>query len=253
MKRTLQIVDLHAGRDGKEILKGINLTINQGEVHAIMGPNGSGKSTLSNVVMGNPKYQIMSGDVKLDGESIAKLAPNKRAHKGLFLGMQYPVEVSGVKLGSFMKAAYNQVHGPDALDVAKFMELVEVNTKLLNMDSTFAGRYVNEGFSGGEKKKAEILQMLVLKPAFAILDETDSGLDIDALKTVARAIDATRGPDVGILLITHYQRLLRHIKPDFVHVLMGGKIVLTGGGDLAEKLEELGYGWLKDEKYAGAT
>jgi len=252
MKRTLQVVDLHAGRDGKEILKGINLTINQGEVHAIMGPNGSGKSTLSNVIMGNPKYHIMSGDVRLDGESIAKLAANKRAQKGLFLGMQYPVEVSGVKLGSFMKAAYNQVYGPDSLDVAGFMELVEENTKLLNMDSAFAGRYVNEGFSGGEKKKAEILQMLVLKPAFAILDETDSGLDIDALKTVARAIDAYRGPNVGMLLITHYQRLLQYIKPDFVHVLMGGKIVLTGGGDLAEKLEDLGYGWLKDEKYAGA-
>jgi Fe-S cluster assembly ATP-binding protein len=253
MKRTLQIIELHAGHEGKEILKGINLTVNQGEVHALMGPNGSGKSTLSNVIMGHPKYRVMSGDIRLDGESIIRLSPDKRAQKGLFLGMQYPVEVSGVKLGSFLKAAYNQIHGPDALDVAGFVELMEENTKLLNMDSAFAGRYVNEGFSGGEKKKAEILQMLVLKPAFAILDETDSGLDIDALKTVARAVDGSRGPDVGILLITHYQRLLRHIKPDFVHVLMGGKIVLTGGGDLAEKLEEVGYGWLKDEKYSGAT
>jgi len=253
MVRTLQIVDLHAGSQGKEILKGINLTVNQGEVHAIMGPNGSGKSTLSNIVMGHPKYQIISGDVRLDGESIVRLTPDKRAHRGLFLGLQYPVEVSGVKLGSFLKAAYNQIHGPDAIDVAGFVELMEENTKLLKMDSAFAGRYVNEGFSGGEKKKAEILQMLVLKPSFAILDETDSGLDIDALKTVAQAIETSRGPNVGILLITHYQRLLKYVKPDFVHVLMGGKIVLTGGGDLAEKLEELGYGWLKDENYTGAT
>jgi len=253
MVRSLQIVDLHAGRDGKEILKGINLTINQGEVHALMGPNGSGKSTLSNVIMGNPKYQLFSGDIRIDGESIVKLTPDKRAQKGLFLGLQYPIEVSGVKLGSFLKAAYTDIHGPDAMDVAGFLRLIEENTKLLSMDQSFAGRYVNEGFSGGEKKKAEILQMLVLKPAFAILDEADSGLDIDALKTVSHAIETYRGPNAGVLLITHYQRLLNYVKPDFVHVLMEGKIVLTGGGDLAEKLEDMGYGWLKHEEGKGVA
>jgi len=253
MARTLQIVDLHAGSDGRAILKGINLTVRQGEVHALMGPNGSGKSTLSNVIMGHPKYKVISGDVRLDGESIIGLSPDKRARKGLFLGFQYPVEVSGVKLGSFLKTAHAQVHGPDALDVAGFLELVGEKTKVLSIDDSFAGRYLNEGFSGGEKKKAEMLQLLVLKPAFAILDEVDSGLDIDALKTVARAIDSYRGASVGMLLITHYQRLLRYVRPDFVHVLLDGKIALTGGGDLAEKLEELGYGWLKSQMDTEAT
>lgn len=253
MPRTLQIIELHAGISGHEILKGINLTVRQGEVHALMGPNGSGKSTLSNVIMGHPKYTVMSGDIRLDDESIIRLTTDKRARKGLFLGFQYPVEVSGVKLGSFLKNAHASIYGPEALDVSGFLELVDENTKILGIDASFGGRYLNEGFSGGEKKKAEILQMLVLKPSFAVLDETDSGLDIDALKTVARAVDAYRGPNVGILLITHYQRLLKHIKPDFVHVLIDGKIALTGGWDLAEKLEELGYGWLKVEDGKEAT
>ena len=253
MPRTLQIIDLRAGIGGREILKGINLTVKQGEVHAIMGPNGSGKSTLSNVIMGHPKYTLISGDIRIDDESIIRLAPDKRARKGLFLGFQYPVEVSGVKLGSFLKNAHASVHGPEALDVAGFLEMVGEKTKVLGIDASFGGRYLNEGFSGGEKKKAEILQMLVLKPTFAVLDEPDSGLDIDALKTVARAIDAYRGPNVGILLITHYQRLLKFVKPDFVHVLMDGKIALTGGGDLAEKLEEFGYTWVKAENGKEAT
>ena len=247
MQRALEIVDLHSGSDAKSILKGIDLIIKQGGVHAIMGPNGSGKSTLSNVIMGHPKYKVFSGDIRLDGESILDMSPDKRARKGLFLGFQYPVEVSGVKLGSFLKSAHSAVHGPEALDVAGFIELVDEKTNVLGIDKTFGGRYLNEGFSGGEKKKAEILQMLVLKPKFVILDETDSGLDIDALKIVAKAVDAYRGPDVGMLLITHYQRLLRFIKPDFVHVLIDGKIVLTGEWDLAERLEEHGYGWLKSE------
>jgi len=247
MGRTLQIINLHAGSDGKEILKGINLTINQGEVHAMMGPNGSGKSTLSNTIMGNPKYRVISGDIKLDGESILHMTPDKRARKGLFLGFQYPVEVSGVKLGSFLKTAHAQTHGPDALDIAGFLEVIERNAKILGMDPAFAGRYLNEGFSGGEKKKAEILQLLTLTPSFTVLDEVDSGLDIDALRTVADAIEEYRSPNVGILLITHYQRLLRYVKPDYVHVLIEGKIVLTGSGELAEKLEEHGYGWLKNE------
>lgn len=247
MTYELEIRGLHAGLDGREILKGLDLKVRQGEMHALMGPNGSGKSTLSNVILGHPKYRVFKGDILLNGESILGLSPDKRAKKGLFLGFQYPVEVPGVRLGSFLKTAHAQIHGPDAIDVADFFHLVEDKMRILGMDSSFGGRYLNEGFSGGEKKRAEILQLLVLGPRIAILDETDSGLDIDALKAVAQAVNTYRSPETGVLLITHYQRVLRYIQPDFVHVLIDGKIVRSGGGDLAGKLEELGYGWLREE------
>lgn len=243
----LDIRRLYAGVEGKTILRGLSLTVKSGEIHAIMGPNGSGKSTLSHVLMGHPKYEVFKGDVLLDGESILELAPNERAQRGLFLGFQYPMEVPGVKLGSFLNIAYKRMHPEEELEVAEFFGYVDERMDTLNLDASFGARYLNNGFSGGEKKRAEVLQMLVLRPSIAILDESDSGLDIDALKTVARAIDKFASPENGILLITHYQRLLDFVTPDYVHVMIGGKIVKSGGSDLAAKLEELGYKWLKDE------
>jgi Fe-S cluster assembly ATP-binding protein len=246
----LEIRDLHASVEGTEILKGVNLTINQGEIHALMGPNGSGKSTLANTLLGHPKYKVTKGDILIDGESIVELTPDKRAKKGLFLAFQYPVAVPGVTMFSFLRAAYNAVHTDEknqAPTIFDFKETLSQQMKLLEMDESFMNRYLNEGFSGGEKKRAEILQLAMLKPKFAVLDETDSGLDIDALRVVAEGVSKLANDDLGILVITHYQRILRYIKPTFVHVLYEGKITASGGQELSIKLEEKGYGWLKEQ------
>jgi Fe-S cluster assembly ATP-binding protein len=239
-KRLLEIRDLHANIAGKEILTGLSLAINEGEVHAIMGPNGSGKSTLANVLMGNPNYEVTGGDVLLRGTSILGLAPDERARAGLFLAFQYPVAIPGVTLVNFLRQALNARRGSD-VPVREFRELLFKQMDTLKMDRDFARRYVNDGFSGGEKKRAEMLQMAVLQPAMAVLDETDSGLDIDALRTVAEGVNALMHPGMGLLLITHYQRLLNYIQPQFVHVLIDGRIVKSGGPGLALELEEKGY------------
>ena len=240
--------DLHVSVDGKEILKGINLKVKQGEIHALMGPNGSGKSTLAYTIMGHPKYKVESGDIKLNGESIIKLGADLRSQKGIFLAFQYPVTISGLKLFNFLRASYNAARqnddGAHPITILEFRELLKEKLDTLNIDQSFASRYLNEGFSGGEKKRAEILQMALLTPKIALLDETDSGLDIDALKVVADGVNRLAGPDLGVLIITHYQRILRYIKPQFVHVVVDGEIVVSGGEELAEELEEKGYGWI---------
>jgi Fe-S cluster assembly ATP-binding protein len=246
----LEIRDLHATVEGTEILKGVNLTINQGEVHALMGPNGSGKSTLANTLLGHPKYKVTKGDILVDGQSLIDLSPDKRAKKGLFLAFQYPVAVPGVTMFSFLRAAYNAVHTDEknqAPTIFEFKETLSERMKLLEMDESFMNRYLNEGFSGGEKKRAEILQLAMLKPKFAVLDETDSGLDIDALRVVAEGVSKLASNDLGILVITHYQRILKYIRPTFVHVMYEGKITASGGQELSIKLEEKGYGWLKEQ------
>ena len=246
----LEIVDLHASVEGREILKGVSLTVNQGEIHALMGPNGSGKSTLANALLGHPKYKVTSGEILIDGESILHLTPDKRAKKGLFLAFQYPISVPGVTMFSFLRAAYNAVHTDEknqAPTLFEFREAMNEKMKLLGVDESFMHRYLNEGFSGGEKKRAEILQLALLKPKFAVLDETDSGLDIDALRVVAEGVTKIAGGDLGVLVITHYQRILKYIKPTFVHVLYDGKITASGGEELSLKLEEKGYGWLKEQ------
>jgi Fe-S cluster assembly ATP-binding protein len=245
MKETLEIIDLHAGIEGKEILKGVSLKVNSGEIHAVMGPNGSGKSTLAYTLMGHPKYRFISGDIKIDGESIISLPPNQRALKGLFLGFQYPLEIPGVSLANFLRISYNSLRKDEPMLVRDFRKLLEDKFEVVGMERSFATRYLNEGFSGGEKKKAEVVQLAVLRPKFAILDETDSGLDIDALKLVSDGINSIHTPDRGILLITHYQRILRYVKPDFVHVMVDGKVAISGGPELAQKLEEQGYNWIK--------
>jgi Fe-S cluster assembly ATP-binding protein len=248
MPNILEIKDLRAGVDGKEILKGISLTARQGEIHAIMGPNGSGKSTLGHAIMGHPKYEVYGGQVLLNGEDLLALPTNERAQRGLFLGFQYPMEVPGLKLGSFLNAAYKRLHEDElSLDMTQFFPYVEERMKFLDLNPDFATRYLNEGFSGGEKKRTEILQMLVLRPRFVVLDEADSGLDIDSIRVVANAINSYFSPDVGYLLITHYQRLLNFVKPHQVHVLVDGRIATSGGPDMAERLDEFGYTWLKDE------
>ena len=246
----LEIRDLHATVEGTEILKGVDLTINQGEIHALMGPNGSGKSTLANTLLGHPKYKVTKGDILIDGESIVNLTPDKRAKKGLFLAFQYPVAVPGVTMFSFLRAAYNAVHTDEknqAPTIFDFKETLAERMKLLGMDESFMNRYLNEGFSGGEKKRAEILQLAMLKPKFAVLDETDSGLDIDALRVVAEGVSKIASNDLGILVITHYQRILKYIRPTFVHVMYEGRITASGGQELSLKLEEKGYGWLKEQ------
>jgi len=246
----LEIRDLHATVEGTEILKGVDLTISQGEIHALMGPNGSGKSTLANTLLGHPKYKVTKGDVLIDGESIINLTPDKRAKKGLFLAFQYPVAVPGVTMFSFLRAAYNAVHTDEknqAPTIFDFKETLAERMKLLGIDESFMNRYLNEGFSGGEKKRAEILQLAMLKPKFAVLDETDSGLDIDALRVVAEGVSKIASDDLGILVITHYQRILKYIRPTFVHVLYEGRITASGGQELSLKLEEKGYGWLKEQ------
>lgn len=249
MSNELAIRGLRAAVAGKEILKGIDLTIRQGEIHVIMGPNGSGKSTLSHVLMGHPKYEVLGGEILLNGEDLLEMPVNERAKRGLFLGFQYPMEVPGLKLGSFLNASYKRLHEEQAnLDLMEFFQMVEGNMQKLRLNPDLATRYLNEGFSGGEKKRMEILQMLVLKPKFVVLDEADSGLDIDSVKVVAQAINEYASSDVGYLLITHYQRLLNYVRPQFVHVMDDGRIVMSGGPDLAERLDELGYAWVREQE-----
>ncbi len=244
----LEIKNLHAGIDGKEILKGLNLQINKGEVHAIMGPNGSGKSTLAKVLAGHPSYEISQGEVTYEGKNLLELEPDERAREGIFLAFQYPIEVPGVSNSQFLRLAYNEKMkhlGQEELDPLEFNDYLKEKAKVVEMDKSFFNRSVNVGFSGGEKKRNEILQMAVLAPTLAVLDETDSGLDIDALRIVAEGVNKLRSADNAIILVTHYQRLLNYIEPDFVHVLAGGKIVKEGGKELALELEEKGYDWVK--------
>ena len=246
MVDTFEIQELHVSIEDKPILKGVNLVVRKGEVHALMGPNGSGKSTLANALMGHPKYTVTCGRILMKGEDILEMDTDERARKGLFLAFQYPCEVPGVRTSNFLRLACNARAGRE-LDVMDFYNKLEEKMKLLDIDEKFMKRYLNEGFSGGEKKRNEILQMMMLEPEFAVMDETDSGLDIDALKVVARGVNELRGPDLGILIITHYERILRYINPDFVHILVDGKIVKSGGPDLATHLEEHGYDWITKE------
>ena len=245
---TLVIQDLHVAIDGKEILKGLNLTLNTNEIHAIMGPNGTGKSTLASAIMGHPKYEVTSGSVTLDGEDVLEMEVDERAQAGLFLAMQYPSEITGVTNADFLRSAMNSRREEgDEISIMKFIRELDSKMEYLEMDQDMAQRYLNEGFSGGEKKRNEILQLMMIQPKFAILDEIDSGLDIDALKVVSKGINQMRGEGFGCLIITHYQRLLNYITPDKVHVMMQGRVVKSGGPELAHKLEAEGYDWIKEE------
>ncbi|HLT58896.1 MAG TPA: Fe-S cluster assembly ATPase SufC [Limnochordales bacterium] len=245
---TLEIRDLRVSIEGKEILKGLNLTVRGGEVHALMGPNGSGKSTLAYTLMGHPRYVVEDGEILMDGEDLLEMEPDERARRGLFLAFQYPVEIPGVTVANFLRTAYNAIHGNgQEISVLEFHKKLKEEMAALEIDEEFAGRYLNEGFSGGEKKRHEILQMAMLKPRIAIMDETDSGLDIDALKIVAEGVNRQRSDQLGVLVITHYQRILRYLQPDYVHILLDGQIVRSGGRELAEELEAKGYDWLKSE------
>ncbi|HBI0885313.1 TPA: Fe-S cluster assembly ATPase SufC [Staphylococcus aureus] len=248
MASTLEIKDLHVSIEDKEILKGVNLTINTDEIHAIMGPNGTGKSTLSSAIMGHPIYEVTKGEVLLDGVNILELEVDERAKAGLFLAMQYPSEITGVTNADFMRSAINakREEGQE-INLMQFIKKLDKNMDFLDIDKDMAQRYLNEGFSGGEKKRNEILQLMMLEPKFAILDEIDSGLDIDALKVVSKGINQMRGENFGALMITHYQRLLNYITPDKVHVMYAGKVVKSGGPELAKRLEEEGYEWVKEE------
>ena len=245
----LKIEDLRAEIDGKAILNGINLEMNTGEIHALMGPNGSGKSTLANVLLGHPKYEVTGGRVLVNGENILELEPYERFRRGLYLAFQYPVEIPGVTVGKFLKRAVESKNNDEGkMNVTRFIKELRAALDFMEMDQQFINRYLNEGFSGGEKKRMEIIQMLMLKPAFAIMDETDSGLDIDALKVVSKGVNRLRGDEFGALIITHYQRILNYIKPDYVHIMYRGKIITSGGKELVVALEEKGYDWVK-EKY----
>ncbi|HBP3413222.1 TPA: Fe-S cluster assembly ATPase SufC [Staphylococcus aureus] len=248
MASTLEIKDLHVSIEDKEILKGVNLTINTDEIHAIMGPNGTGKSTLSSAIMGHPSYEVTKGEVLLDGVNILELEVDERAKAGLFLAKQYPSEITGVTNADFMRSAINakREEGQE-INLMQFIKKLDKNMDFLDIDKDMAQRYLNEGFSGGEKKRNEILQLMMLEPKFAILDEIDSGLDIDALKVVSKGINQMRGENFGALMITHYQRLLNYITPDKVHVMYAGKVVKSGGPELAKRLEEEGYEWVKEE------
>ncbi len=253
MGSILEIKDLHVRVEQREILKGINLTLRTNETHALMGPNGSGKSTLASALMGHPSYEVTSGEVLLDGENILEMSPDERARKGIFLAFQYPSSIPGVSMLNFLRQAHNAVskerNGPGSkpMSARDFRAMLRDKLTLLKMDDAFLKRYLNEGFSGGEKKRAEILQMAILEPRIAVLDETDSGLDIDALRTVSDGVNAQRGPNLGTLVITHYQRLLDYIKPEFVHVMLDGRIVTSGGPELALTLEKLGYDWVREQ------
>lgn len=246
----LEIKDLHASINGKEILKGVDLVIRDGEIHALMGTNGAGKSTLSNVIVGNPAYEVTSGSITFNGQNLLEMKPEERANAGIFMSFQQPVEIPGVSMVNFMRAAVNARHkalGEEPLKSTEFLKLMREKRKLVDIDSKLINRSVNEGFSGGEKKRNEIFQMAMLEPKFCILDETDSGLDVDALRIVAEGFNRLRKPDTSAMVITHYQRLLDYIKPDVVHVLLNGKIVKTGGFELALEIENRGFDWIKDE------
>jgi Fe-S cluster assembly ATP-binding protein len=254
MSAALEIRNLHVSiaETGAPILRGVNLTIKQGEVHALMGPNGSGKSTLANVMLGNPAYEVTAGQIIFDGQELLEMEPDERSRAGLFLAFQYPVSIPGVTLANFLRQAINarmKAADPDSkgISVPQFTRLLRSKMDQLQMDHSFAGRYLNEGFSGGEKKRAEILQMATLEPKIAILDETDSGLDIDALRVVSEGVNRLKGPNLGVLVITHYQRILNYIQPEYVHVMFNGRIVESGGPDLALKLEETGYDWIREK------
>ena len=251
---TLTIKNLHVSIEGKEILKGLNLEIKQGEIHAIMGPNGTGKSTLAYALMGHPAYEVTEGEILFDGQNIISMATDERSRLGLFLAFQYPVSISGVTVANFLRTALNarrRAYNPEAkgISILEFRKMLKEKMDLLKMDYAFAGRYLNDGFSGGEKKRAEILQMATLKPKIAVLDETDSGLDIDALRIVSDGVNTLADGDLGVIVITHYQRLLDYIKPQFVHIMFDGRIVESSGPDLALRLEAHGYDWVR-EKYA---
>jgi Fe-S cluster assembly ATP-binding protein len=247
----LKIEDLQVEIDGQEIVKGLDLEVGKGEIHAIMGPNGSGKSTLANVLMGHPRYEVTGGSITFQGEDVFELEPDERAKLGMFLAFQYPSEVPGVSVANFLRTAVNSVR-EEELSPMEMYRLLQEKMGIMQMDPKFAERYLNEGFSGGEKKRNEILQMLMLDPKLAIMDETDSGLDIDALQVVARGVNELRGPEFSAVIITHYQRILRYIEPDHVHVMLDGRLVTSGGKELAEELEEKGYDWVRQEFGAGA-
>lgn len=249
---SLEIRDLHVSIEEKEILRGVDLVVNQGEIHALMGPNGTGKSTLAYAIMGHPNYEITQGNIFLGGQDVTQLEPDERSHLGLYMAFQYPVAIPGVTVANFLRTAINarrKAENPDdkGMPIPEFRKLLIQQMDLLKMDHKFAGRYLNEGFSGGEKKRAEVLQMAALRPKIAVMDETDSGLDIDALRVVADGVNSLHGPEMGILVITHYQRILNYIKPDYVHIMLGGRIVETGGPELALHLEEQGYDWLREK------
>lgn len=248
---TLEVHDLRVKIEDKEILKGVNLAVKQGEIHALMGPNGSGKSTLANVIMGHPKYEIIGGEIMLDGENLLDMGADERAQKGLFLAFQYPHEIPGVTVMNFLRTALKALHTDRSngkeMSISEFRKMLQAKMSVLKMEETFLSRYLNEGFSGGEKKRMEILQLTVLQPRFAIMDETDSGLDIDALRIVADGVNSMLGPNFGALVVTHYQRLLNYIIPHFVHVMLDGQIVVNGGPEFAEELEAKGYDWIKEK------
>ncbi|HUG34060.1 MAG TPA: Fe-S cluster assembly ATPase SufC [Anaerolineales bacterium] len=248
----LEIKNLHVSIEDKEILKGVSLTVNAGEIHAIMGPNGTGKSTLAYTLLGHPNYTVTEGEITFKGQNVLELEPDERSRLGMFLAFQYPVAIPGVTVANFLRTAINsrrRAENPEdkGIPIPEFRKLLKEKMDMLKMDHNFAGRYLNDGFSGGEKKRAEILQMATLKPEIAILDETDSGLDIDALRVVAEGVNALSGPDLGVLVITHYQRLLNYIKPHFVHIMLDGRLVESGGPDLALHLEEQGYDWVREK------
>jgi len=247
----LKIENLQVEIDGQEIVKGLDLEVGKGEIHAIMGPNGSGKSTLANVLMGHPRYEVTGGSITFQGEDVFELEPDERAKLGMFLAFQYPSEVPGVSVANFLRTAVNSVR-EEELSAMEMYRLIQDKMKIMQMDPKFAERYLNEGFSGGEKKRNEILQMLMLEPRLAIMDETDSGLDIDALQVVAKGVNELRGPEFSAVIITHYQRILRYIEPDHVHVMLDGRLVTSGGKELALDLEDKGYEWVRQEFGAGA-
>lgn len=260
MGAELEIRDLHVSVEDQDILKGVSLVVNKGQVHALMGPNGSGKSTLAYALMGHPNYEITGGDILFKDESVLEMDPDERSRAGMFLAFQYPVAIPGVSVANFLRMALNARvpaeengggRGKRGISIPKFRKLMKEKMALLEMDPSFAGRYLNEGFSGGEKKRAEILQMAMLEPDIAILDETDSGLDIDALRIVATGVNMLAGPEMGVLVITHYQRLLNYIKPHFVHVMLNGRVVESGGPELALRLEEKGYDWVREKHENG--
>jgi len=252
----LEITNLHVSAEGKEILKGLDLEVSKGEVHALMGPNGSGKSTLANTIMGHPSLDVTEGEIHFGGKDITSEAPEDRARAGLFMAFQYPVAIPGVTVAKYLRMAVNshrEARGEPEIKLKDFRKQAEAAMELVNIPREFSSRYLNEGFSGGEKKRMEILQLAMLRPELAVLDETDSGLDIDALRTVADGVNRFAGPDMGVLIITHYQRILHLVKPDFVHVIYDGRIVKQGGPELVEALEERGYGWIREEVEAAAV